>query len=565
MSETDTISQELHKALSELGVIDQFELDKAFRESQKLGITLQKYLLDKDMITDANLGTVVAELYNLRYVNLSNTPIDYSILEQIPETVARSYGIIAYAKDDNKICVATSEPISIKAKTLLEKKFALPLTVHFATKRDIASTFALYTREFQSTFDDLIATNVKKLAQNAAAEQPIIEIVDSIIEFAFQNKASDIHIEPFPEQSIVRYRIDGILHDITVLPITLHDQMVLRIKVMASLRIDEHNSTQDGKIQFDRKVIGENEDEVDLRVSIAPITDGEKIVMRILSESSRQFALKDLGFSNKEAEKLKSVFEKPYGMILATGPTGSGKTTTLYAILKMLNSRDVNITTIEDPVEYDIEGINQIQVNEQTGITFSKGLRSIVRQDPDIILVGEIRDEETADIAVNSSLTGHLVLSTLHTNDAATSLPRLLDMNIEPFLVSSTVSVIVAQRLVRKLCNNCRFSVETPISEIDIVSDKVKEKYFGTDAKVRLYDGKGCDVCHHSKFQGRIGVFEVLLVSEAIKEAVVAQADSTSIMKIAIDEGMTTLFEDGLEKVKSGLTTLEEVLRVTKQ
>lgn len=561
----DQFSKRLLNSLLELEVVDESQLRQAYEQSVKLRLPFSEYLLDKDIISDSHLGTLIADMHQLPYVQLSSTPVQYQVLEKIPEEAARSMGIVAFAATDSEVSIAAHTPLPLQTKSFLERKFGLSVVAYYATPRDIESTYALYTREFQASFDTLISQNVEKISHGAQSSAPIIEIMNSIIEFAFQNRASDIHIEPMGDHTIVRYRIDGLLQDITRLPQEIHDQLVLRVKVMAKLRIDEHASTQDGKIEYTRSVIGSKQDKVDLRVSIVPITDGEKVVIRVLSESSRQFALKDLGFSSEDTLKIKEVFEKPYGMVLATGPTGSGKTTTLYAILKLLNSRDVNITTIEDPVEYDIEGINQIQVNEQTGITFAKGLRSIVRQDPDVILVGEIRDEETADIAVNSALTGHLVLSSLHTNDAATALPRLLDLGVEPFLVSSTVSVVVAQRLVRQLCQHCRFSIETNLSEISGFSPDQKQHFFGSKSTVRLYDGKGCEVCHQTKYQGRIGIFEVMVISDEIRKAIVAESDAATITKLAVSEGMQTLFENGIQKVKRGETTLEEIFRVVKQ
>lgn len=319
-------------------------------------------------------------------------------------------------------------------------------------------------------------------------------------------------------------------------------------------------------------------EKLDIRVSIVPITDGEKVVMRLLSERSRQFGLESLGLLGEDLKKVQEAVEKPYGMILAVGPTGCGKTTTLYSILKILNQRDVNISTIEDPVEYDIEGVNQIQVNPKTNLTFAKGLRSIVRQDPDIILVGEIRDEETADIAINSAMTGHLVLSTLHTNDAATTLPRLLDMKIEPFLVASTINIIIAQRLVRKICTKCMVSKEvkpdglvgTKANALDgveglaLIPRELIKKHFGDKETIRVYHGKGCKVCQGTGYSGRVGIFEVLMMDDDIRQAVVARKDSDTIQALAIQKGMTTMLDDGLQKVARGITTIEEVLRVVK-
>ena len=343
------------------------------------------------------------------------------------------------------------------------------------------------------------------------------------------------------------------------LPKELHDLIVSRIKVMSNLRTDEHLSSQDGRTS----VLLPSE-EVDIRVSIVPIVEGEKVVLRLLTSNYKQFGLEDLGMYEHDLEIVKKGFSRPNGMILSTGPTGSGKTTTIYSILKILNSRERNIATIEDPVEYEMEGINQIQVNSKTNLNFAEGLRSILRQDPDIIYVGEIRDEETAVIAVNSAMTGHLVLSTIHTNDAATTIPRLIDLNIEPFLVASTVNVIIAQRLVRKICEKCRVSYVQERKELlkTFTAEQIK-KYFGNEKDPRLYKGTGCDVCHGSGYKGRVGIFEVIEVTDAIKQLVQQRADSDTITKKAAAEGTNLMINDGLLKVSAGVTTIEEVMRVT--
>jgi type IV pilus assembly protein PilB len=333
--------------------------------------------------------------------------------------------------------------------------------------------------------------------------------------------------------------------------------------VLSSLRTDEHQTPQDGKLQ-----IQVDADQVDIRVSIIPVTNGEKVVLRLLSERSRQFSLGNLGLDESALEKLEAAYRKPYGMVLVTGPTGSGKTTTLYSILKLLNHRDVNIVTIEDPVEYDVEGVNQIQVNEDANLTFATGLRSILRQDPNIILVGEIRDDETASIATNLSLTGHLVLSTLHTNNAATAIPRLIDMKVEPFLIASTVNAVVAQRLVRKIHQVCRVSEEVPIAEVKkSVGPEMIEKVFGKSGakNIRLYRGKGCETCHGTGYQGRVGLFEVMIFNDDIRSAILRQEHADNIEVLAEENGMQTMFESGLLKVKQGLTTLDEVIRVSNE
>ncbi len=396
-------------------------------------------------------------------------------------------------------------------------------------------------------------------------------IVDLLLKYGNQNKASDIHLEPYANKVVVRFRIDGVMHKVLELPKDLHEIILARIKVLAKIRTDEHRAAQDGKLRFSA------EDEVvDVRVSIVPIIEGENAVMRLLSAKNRRFSLADLGFSAQNLKKVERAIKKPHGMILVTGPTGSGKSTTLYAIMKILNKPSIHISTIEDPVEYDIEGISQIQVNEKTNLTFAKGLRAIVRQDPDIIMVGEIRDTETAGIAVNSALTGHLVLSTLHTNDAASTLPRLIDMKVEPFLTASTVNVIVAQRLIRKICEKCRVSYEinmkTPEQEnmiiekniVEELPEEIKKKFFNKD-KIILYRGTGCKVCGQTGYTSRVGIFEVLEMSAEIRDLVNKKSDSDEILKKSKEQDMKTMLEDGLEKVLNGVTTLEEVARVTKE
>ena len=353
---------------------------------------------------------------------------------------------------------------------------------------------------------------------------------------------------------------DGILHDVLYLDKKLHDRITTRIKVLSRLRTDEHMSAQDGKM---RTIV--DDDSLDIRVSIIPVTEGEKAVLRLLSSSFRQYSLHDLGLNDRDLVKVNRAISKSYGMILSTGPTGSGKTTSIYSILKILNTREKNITTIEDPVEYRMKGVNQIQVNDKANLTFANGLRSILRQDPNVIFVGEIRDSETAGIAVNAALTGHLVVSTVHTNDAATTLPRLIDMKVEPFLVSSTVNVIVAQRLVRKICESCR--TETDIKRAEIIKDIPDSKitqYLGSGDVLKTYEGKGCRVCHATGYSGRIGIFEVIEMSEKIKTLIAQKSDSDDITREAIAEGMTTMLDDGLDKVAKGKTTFKEVLRATK-
>ncbi len=540
-------NEDLYNVLVELQIIDEEILKLSLSESNERGAELGEVLYNKDLISDQNLGKIIGDLISVPYVNLLEVSIPDEILHIIPETVAKAQNIIAFKKDAKGLSVATTNPTNKLIFNFLSKKTSLPIAVYYTSTNNVESAFNLYSKNITKAFDEIIAENVKAVKLNKNLEPPIIKIVDTVINYAYQNGASDIHIEPLKENTLVRFRIDGILHDTIKLPIDLSSQIVTRIKVMANLRTDEHQETQDGKISFKTDSAAGRVEDLDIRVSIAPITRGETIVMRLLSEKSRQFSLADLGLSGDDLQKVTAAYHLPHGMILSTGPTGSGKSTTLYAILKLINKREINIMTIEDPVEYQIDNINQIQVNQKTELTFAKGLRSIVRQDPDVILVGEIRDNETADIAINSAMTGHLVLSTLHTNDAVTAFPRLIDMGVEPYLIASTVNVVLAQRLVRKICVKCKVSSEV--------------LYEGK--KMLCYKGKGCSVCHNSGYLGRIGIFEVLVMTDELNTAVTLKKNAEELKKITIKSGMRTMLEDGLEKVKQGLTTIEELLRVT--
>ncbi len=399
------------------------------------------------------------------------------------------------------------------------------------------------------------ATVEQELAKGA--DISIISLVDCLIEQAHISRASDIHVDPSPAGVKVRLRVDGVLQESYIFPKEIHGEVVSRIKVIAGLRTDEHQATQDGRF---RLVFPGTEEYVDIRVSIAPTYHGENVVMRLLSDKAENYTLDMLGFSPQNREKIERAIQKPNGMILATGPTGSGKTTTLYTLIKMLSKPEVSIITLEDPIEYAVSGIEQIQVNARTGLTFANGLRSMLRQDPDIIMVGEIRDAETAAIAVNTALTGHLLLSTLHTNDAATTLPRLTEMKVEPYLVSSTVNIAIGQRLVRKICDVCK--AEVPVTDTmraTFASLPLTKPFTGSE---KIYKGTGCDACLKSGYRGRVVISEVLVADAEIREAILNKASSVEIRRIAIKNGMTTMLEDGFDKVRAGETTVEEVLRV---
>jgi len=397
--------------------------------------------------------------------------------------------------------------------------------------------------------------------------------VDAFLEYAHDNGASDIHIEPHDKDVYIRYRIDGILHEVTTYPKNLHDKIVFRIKIMSRLRTDEHAAAQDGRFSFSAKQEARMASEVfDVRVSVLPVTGGENVVLRLLSGRLRRLTLGELGLGKQDLEKVKRSMTKPYGMILASGPTGCGKTSTLYSMMQILNRPEVNIMTIEDPVEYELEGIRQTPVNPRKELTFAKGLRSIVRQDPDIIMVGEIRDHETANIAVNSAMTGHLVLSTIHTNDAATTFPRLIDVGVEPFLIASSANLVIGQRLVRKICQRCRVSYLVKKDILDTLqnTEPILYEYIqkiggkGGVSKVRFYKGEGCRICNQSGYSGRTGIYEVMEITEELRSLITQKASASIINNKALELGMTTMLYDGIVKVFDGVTTLEEIVRATK-
>lgn len=556
------VSDDQLKALVlKTNLIDQKGLDDLATFAKNSDLTLADALIEKDIISDENLGILIADYLHIPFIVLSKLTIPENIFHMIPEKTARKQKVIPFALDVNGLRVAMIDPTNVEIQDTIAKKTGYRVIPYLTTQRDIENVLRIYKRELQSTFEELLRREVGEAGlARPTDDAPIEKIVNLLIEFAYQDKASDVHIEPQENSSLVRFRIDGILHDVLTLPKSFHDRIISRIKILSKLRTDEHLAPQDGKMRIKLE-----EEELDIRVSILPISDGEKAVLRLLASRFRQFSLIDLGMAEKDLKKVTNAYNKSYGMVLSTGPTGSGKTTSIYAILKILNTREKNITTIEDPVEYKIRGVNQIQTNQKADLTFASGLRSILRQDPNVVFVGEIRDSETAGIAVNAALTGHLVLSTLHTNDAATALPRLIDMKVEPFLVASTVNVIIAQRLVRKICDMCKASLQITTAELrqNLPEDIIK-KHFGDKTEITIYKGAGCKICHNTGYTGRIGIFEVLEVTPTIKKLITERNDSDIITREAINEGMTTMLDDGLEKVLKGMTTIEEVFRVTK-
>ncbi len=557
------------KKLEELLVpkhISKDDFDMVAVEAKKKNVPLDLLLTEKGFIQDSTLGRIIADETGCEFLDIKRTQIveiDSELLDYIPEAVAYAQKTVVLEQDKDTLKVITSNPDNYTFFKLLEKKSGKKVKVFYVTPFNIDQALKRYKgdlrREVKNLLEELEKNPVKK-------EQNIVELVSLLMEYAYTNLASDIHIEPLSEIVVVRFRIDGIMHKVAEYSKELHSQVVSRIKIMAKLRTDEKAAAQDGRFEMETAV-----QKIDVRVSILPITEGENVVMRLLMQRGRWFTISDLGLSESDLKKIRNNAVKPYGMILVVGPTGSGKTTTLYAILQYLNKPEVNIMTIEDPVEYNIEGVHQTQLNPAKDITFPKGLRTIVRQDPDVIMIGEIRDEETVDIAINSAMTGHLVLSTMHTNGSATTFPRLLEMGAEPFLVASSVNVAIAQRLVRSVCQDCKeeyYLSETELKYFDSepeLAELLKNIAKVDDlSKVKLYRGRGCKICNDTGYYGRNAIFEVLELTEELRNLIIGKSSSDMIKKKAMEQGMTPMIHDGIIKVLEGKTTLSEVIKVTK-
>ncbi len=540
--------KELFDSLVSGSYLEKEQAEKALKEAELEKSSLYDYLINSNILTNDLVGQAIAELYQLPYADLNSIVPKREQVLQIPEDLAKEKRLIVFAEDENSVTI-TSDLKNVKESENILKTLFPGKEIHYAfsLSNDVDNCLLHFRKALETRFSKIIAQQ-KRVAP---------EIIDEILADAVNYKTSDIHFEPQDKEVVIRFRVDGVLQEAGRIPKEYYENIVNRLKIQAHLRIDDHFSAQDGAIRFQHKTR-----KIDARLSIVPTLDGETIVLRLLADYMKGFALSDLGLLTDNREQLKKSASRPFGMILVTGPTGSGKTTTLYAVLKSIYNPQINITTIEDPVEFKIQGTNQIQVNNQTGLTFAKGLRSIVRQDPDIILVGEIRDRETAEISVNAALTGHLLLSTFHANDAATSIPRLIDMGIEPFLLASTLELVVAQRLVRTICDSCRHSKKVSI-------EKIKETFpeaenFFTEKEITLYEGKGCPACSGTGYKGRVGIFEFIKMTPALQDLVLKNPSSQEIWKLARKENSISLFEDGLKKVKSGQTTLEELLRIAK-
>lgn len=568
-----TTAQELLALLVEDGHLTGTQAEAIKLESLKTGTSPESILVKRQLIPEAILTQARAKALGIPFVAIEGKAISPDVVTYIPEPVARRYVLLPFAYDDAKkiLSVAMLDPLDFQVIEFLEKKSAKSIKPFMATREDImAHIEELYnqnlgadvTAALKETAPSAIKTYEAGHLGEVIREAPIAQIVSAILEQAMRTRASDIHIEPQIGDTRVRYRVDGILQERLALPKGLQDAVVSRIKILADMKIDEKRIPQDGRFNFK---MGDNE--VDLRVSTLPTVHGEKVVMRLLKKSGGIPTMQELGLRGLAIKNLETSISRPHGINLVTGPTGSGKTTSLYAVLAKLNNARVNIMTLEDPVEYEIAGVNQVQINPAAGLTFATGLRSFLRQDPNIILVGEIRDTETTDLAIQAALTGHLVFSTLHTNNAAGAIPRLLDLGAEPFLVASALNAVVGQRIARRVCPTCKEEYEPEAAVLDDIS-KVLGPLLAQDKKVVLYRGKGsvngspCPACGSAGYLGRMGIFEVFPVSDAISKLILTRAPMAEIEKTAVAEGMITMKQDGYLKAIEGVTTLEEVLRV---
>lgn len=561
--------QNLKDIILDSGLVTPEQFELARQEAARSNRTMVNVLLGKGYMPESYLGEIMSKYFMTPNLNLNQAPAVADALRALPEQFSKTKRVAVLDMDKEKSIakIAMEDPGDLQTLDLVAMKLQMRVEPYLAMPSQMKIILKEFKKDIYKEFGKIIEESIKSALETGdmkdvakmAEYVPIITITDGVIEYAVISGASDIHIEQLADKVLVRFRIDGILRDIVDLPKEISEAIVARIKILSGLQIDMHFAPQDGRFKFKLE-----EQSVDVRVSVMPTFYGEKIVMRLLKGSLRPLNMHELGISESDIAIVLESIKKAFGMILITGPTGSGKTTTLYAILHILNTPDVNIATIEDPIEYDIARLNQTQVNAKAGITFANGLRSLMRQNPDIIMVGEIRDDETVGISLNAAMTGHLVLSTLHTNDAPTAIPRLIDMGGESFLVANTLNTIIAQRLVRKICEHCITSYAPSKEESESIAKQLRIITEKQEVKIppQLYKGKGCDSCSHSGYSGQIGIFEILDVNHNIKEMIKPEMSVEELRKAARQAGMKTMFEDGIEKAEAGLTSVEEVMRV---
>ncbi|MDE2001468.1 MAG: type II/IV secretion system protein [Patescibacteria group bacterium] len=563
-------NEKLKELLVSEGLTTPQVFDEVVAEAVRMGQEPADLLISRGILTKEYFAEVLATYFGVKRASLSPQNVDESVLKLIPEEVARDKRVIVFNREaDGSYAVAMEDPSDLETIEFLQRSLNGDVHTYLASPSDLNYGLSLYSKGGAEDFRKLIEENVAATMRSrvtgieeAAQDLPIVAIVDNLIAYAAASRASDIHLEIMEDGLLVRYRIDGVLHEIMRLPREVHSPITARIKLLAGLKLDEHSRPQDGRF---RQRLGK--DFIDLRVSIIPTFYGEKTEMRLLAGAQRPLSFEEIGMLEDTAKIIQENIKKTFGMVLVSGPTGSGKTTTLYSILNQLNTPEINIVTVEDPVEYNIKYVNQTQINPAAGITFASALRSLLRQDPNVILVGEIRDEETAEISVNSALTGHLVLSTVHTNDAPTVIPRLFDMKVPSFLVAAVLNLAMAQRLVGRICQDCIESYEPTAPILELIKSQMKDLGIPNYKPAKsFYRGKGCNKCGHSGLRGRIGIFETMSIDEEIRKYIVDPNFSLDGMRtLARKKGMITMFEDGLRKVERGMTTIEEVLRVIRE
>lgn len=563
--------EELKNLLIKNQLITEGEFNKLVQEAQRTEKNVVDYLISSGYLTKDYYAELLADYFKVERIKLIGLEIPKEILNLIPEEIARTRNAVVFLKEGNTLKVAMLNPSDLETIEFLEKYTRHFIKPYLCLEEDLKYAFSLYGATVSSDFKRTIEENIKaalKLKglkeEEVAVEFPIVSLLENLISYAASLNATDIHFEPLSNEVLVRFRVDGILREVVYLPKEILSGLIARIKILSNLQIDEHNKPQDGRMKYKYAQIL-----FDIRVSIIPTMHGEKAVLRLLASATKPMSFEELGMLEETIKIVEGNISKTYGMILVTGPTGSGKTTTLYAILNKLNRPEVNIVTIEDPIEYELKFVNQIQVNPKAGIDFANGLRAILRQDPNIIMVGEIRDQETAEIAVHAALTGHLVLSTLHTNDAPTAVPRLFDLGVPPFLVASTLNLVIAQRLVRRICRDCIYSYQPNEETYHLINNQLKElkgEYAYEFKSKLLYKGKGCSSCNYTGYRGRLAIYEAFNVNEKIREYIIRKDFSLDgLKKLAFQMKEETMFEDGLKKAERGLTTIEEILRVIKE
>ncbi|NOZ79135.1 MAG: type IV-A pilus assembly ATPase PilB [Acidobacteria bacterium] len=568
------MAAQLGELLLKANVITQEQLDKVLEAQKNTGGRIGEHLIRLGYCTEDDILDCLSQQYGVPSINLRNFEIDESIIRLIPADVVRKYQFIPVSKTGATLTVAMNDPTNVFAMddiTFITGYRVEPVVASEGALREAIDRYygTTHSIELKKVMDDL--STVEEAAalevleeeeeldvatlEAGAEEAPVVRLVNLILTDAIKRGASDIHLEPYEHSYRVRFRIDGLLYEIMNPPMKLKEAITSRIKILSKLDIAEKRLPQDGRIKLKMKLAGKRK-ELDFRVSTIPTLHGEKVVLRLLDKENLQLDMTKLGFEKPSLKKFEEAIFRPYGMVLVTGPTGSGKTNTLYSAISRINTTEVNIMTAEDPVEFQLPGVNQVQMKESIGLNFAAALRSFLRQDPNIVLVGEIRDFETAEIAIKAALTGHLVLSTLHTNDAPSTINRLMNMGIEPFLVATSVNLICAQRLVRRICSKCKEPDDVPVQALLNVGFSEAEA-----TEIEIYRGRGCDVCNNTGYKGRVGLFEVMKVTDDIRELILSGASAVELRRKTVEEGMITLRQSGLQKIKEGVTTIEEVVR----